>query len=204
MSQHALRRQLLKQRRQLAKQQQRAAAKSLVQQVIRTRWLQKAQHIAFYMAVRCEIDPQPVLRRALAMKKRCYLPVLHPLKPRRLLFVRYQRHTRLIRNRYGILEPVFKPCHVISPRALNLVFVPLVGFDQQGNRLGMGGGYYDTTFAFLRKRIHARRQQPKLVGLAYNFQHVKQLQPNPWDIPLQAVITQRGVCNVKFCGGSTF
>jgi 5-formyltetrahydrofolate cyclo-ligase len=75
----------------------------------------------------------------------------------------------------------------IQPLALDLVLTPLVGFDHKGNRLGMGGGYYDRSFAFLLRRQNWKK--PRLVGLAYDFQQLDKLPAKNWDVPLTAVAT---------------
>ena len=74
-------------------------------------------------------------------------------------------------------------------RQLDVVIAPLVAFDESLNRLGMGGGYYDRTFAF-RKRARVLRR-PVLIGVAYSFQRVDRLQPENWDVPLDVVITEK-------------
>ncbi len=78
----------------------------------------------------------------------------------------------------------------LSARDLDLVFVPLVGFDATGMRLGMGAGYYDRAFAFLRQRRHWRH--PRLIGLAYSFQQVPHIEGAPHDVRLNCVITEKG------------
>jgi len=75
--------------------------------------------------------------------------------------------------------------------ALDIALVPLVAFDDYGRRLGMGGGYYDRTFAYLRHREHWRR--PKLIGVAFEFQRVAELPAQPWDVPLDGIITEKGL-----------
>src|SRR5687767_13746260 len=95
------------------------------------------------------------------------------------------------RNRFGIPEPTGRRC---APQQLDLVLLPLVAFDRRGARLGMGGGFYDRTFAFLRV---AGRRKPRLVGLAHHFQEVAQLPREPWDVPLAAIVTERGWVSVK-------
>lgn len=95
--------------------------------------------------------------------------------------------TPMTSNRYGIPEPVdAKPLHA---RQLDLLLMPLVGFDLAGRRLGMGGGYYDATLAFLRHRRHWRK--PRLVGVAFECQRVETLPHDPWDMPLDAVLTEK-------------
>ena len=90
-------------------------------------------------------------------------------------------------NRYGIPEPM--DTQPRSARQLDLLLIPLVGFDSAGHRLGMGGGYYDATLAFLRHRRHWRK--PRLLGVAYECQKVEALPHDPWDMPLDAVLTER-------------
>jgi len=89
-------------------------------------------------------------------------------------------------NFYGIPEP--RPIELIDPRTLDLVLTPLVAFDGSGHRIGMGGGYYDRSFAFLRRRRYWRK--PHLLGLAYELQKLPAIIPNDWDIPLDAVATE--------------
>ena len=102
-------------------------------------------------------------------------------------FARYRPGDKLVRNRWGILEPDWRPGRWVSARRPSVVLTPLVAFDGGGNRLGQGGGYYDRTFAF---RNAARRwRRPLLLGLAYEFQQVGKLEAKPTDVPLDAVIT---------------
>ena len=133
----------------------------------------------------------PILEQAAASGKRCYLPVLHPFLHGRLLFCRWQPGERLWPNRFGILEPRSRRDHILPARRLDLVIVPLLGFDIACHRLGMGGGYYDRTFAFLNQRRHIRR--PLLIGLAHELQLVDRLDPQPWDVQLDAVVTAQRI-----------
>jgi 5-formyltetrahydrofolate cyclo-ligase len=119
------------------------------------------------------------------MRRRCYLPVL-PRRGRVMRFGRIAGKTPMQRNRYGIPEPV--DARPLRARQLDLLLMPLVGFDAQGYRLGMGGGYYDATLAFMRHRRWWRR--PRLVGIAYECQRVETLPRDPWDMPLDAVLTE--------------
>ena len=95
----------------------------------------------------------------------------------------------MIRNRFGIPEPDVRGGGLIAARDLDLVIVPLLGFDKACNRIGMGGGYYDRSFAFARRLEHI--SAPFMLGFAHEAQRVESLQVRPWDIPLDAVATQR-------------
>jgi 5-formyltetrahydrofolate cyclo-ligase len=91
-------------------------------------------------------------------------------------------------NRYGIPEPVLEPASTLAPDQLQWALLPLLGFDRGGGRLGMGGGYYDRAFAFRR----GSAAPPRLVGVGYAFQELPALDAEPWDVPLDAVVTEHG------------
>ena len=106
-------------------------------------------------------------------------------------FAPYASEDTLKANRYGIPEP---NCHAnewIEPHQLDLVLMPLVGFDSEGNRLGMGGGYYDRSFAFLTQP--GSIQKPHLLGIAHELQRVDTLPHEAWDVPMNAVVTEQGL-----------
>ncbi len=184
-----LRRELRRQRAALSREQQTQAAVMIARQLIHCRWFRSARHIAAYIPYRGEVDPMPIVDMARLAGKRLYLPRIHRYRPRRLDFLPWTPQTRLSPNRFGILEPQGVRVDTIPITRLDLVLTPLLGFDRQGRRLGMGGGYYDASFAFLRQRRHWHK--PYLVGLAYEFQGLEALPSRPWDIPLTAVITER-------------
>lgn len=183
-----LRKRLREQRRSLAAHDKRRYSRLLAKSFAKTNLFRNSTRIAFYLANDGELDLAPLMRVAWRMKKKCYLPILSPPFRRHLLyFGRYRQGDPLVANQYGIAEPKVAPRHWLPGRRLDLVLTPLVAFDTQGNRLGMGGGYYDRTFAYLRSRNRWRR--PKLVGIAYDFQQVDQLGSAAWDVPLSAVAT---------------
>lgn len=123
-----------------------------------------------------EIDPGAALRRARALGCRVYFPVVTSLRQRRMRFVTAIEDGRR---------------ETVSPHWLDLVLVPLVGFDARGNRLGMGAGFYDRQFAFLRNRRIWRR--PLLLGIAFEVQKLPRLTEAAHDVPLWGVVTERGV-----------
>ena len=114
------------------------------------------------------------------------LPALHGDT---LWFLPCDRHTPLAPNRFGIPEPDVAPEARCRPRDLDLVLMPLVAFDASGNRLGMGGGFYDRTFSYLRNRTFWKK--PMLLGVAYEFQRLETIASHPWDIPLQGIATEK-------------
>jgi len=153
-----------------------------------SRVFRTSRRIAFYLANDGEMDPLPLLLRACSMRKHCYLPILDPLAANRLWFVPYRAGDALKPNRFGIPEPVHAPRMRVRAHTLDLILAPLVAFDRRGNRLGMGGGYYDRSLEFLRRRRHWRR--PRLYGLAYEFQRVARLRSAAWDIGLDGCFSE--------------
>jgi 5-formyltetrahydrofolate cyclo-ligase len=170
--------------------QQELARQHLEHIICHSHYFKNAQHIALYLAHDGEIDPHYVLTQAVAAGKNCYLPVLTP--EGKLWFSLYQPGDALHLNHLGIHEP--KQNSRKPAEQLDLVLMPLVGFDRQGGRLGMGGGYYDKTFAFIKQTGSGNK--PKLLGLAHTNQEVEKLELASWDIPLSAVATDKELITI--------
>lgn len=158
--------------------------------------MRRARRIALYWPADGEIDPRALMRDVRFRGKRFYLPVLSPLKRRDgapLWFARYRPGERLLPNRFGIPEPTGRGAHLIRPRHLDLMILPVVGFDAQGRRLGMGGGFYDRTLAF--RHRHALSGRPRLIGVAHECQRLDRIEPRPWDVRLDAILTESRLYN---------
>ncbi|MDR0780496.1 MAG: 5-formyltetrahydrofolate cyclo-ligase [Pseudomonadales bacterium] len=181
-----LRRELRRRRRALTPRQQQQAALALYRRVVTSNLFRFSRRLAFTLARDGEISSERLLHEAVRRGKRCYLPVMRQSSNTHLSFREWRRGARLRKGRFGILEPHLG--RLGAPYALDVVFMPLVGFDARCNRLGMGRAYYDNTFAFLRRTQRAR---PALVGLAHDCQRVDQLALAPWDVPLCAIATDR-------------
>ncbi|MEH6649668.1 MAG: 5-formyltetrahydrofolate cyclo-ligase [Motiliproteus sp.] len=195
MTRNQLRQSLRRKRRALSPKQQQRAANKLCRILQREPLFLRSKRIGFYLASDGEISPQPLIDIALKMGKQCFLPVLHPIRHNRLWFIRHQPGSRLIKNCYGIPEPDIRRQPRILPQTLDLVLLPLVGFDPQGGRLGMGGGYYDRTFAFKQTRSDVvnkpARRSPYLIGLAHELQKQPSLELAAWDIPLAGIASDQ-------------
>jgi len=186
-----LRQQIRQQRRALSATQRQHHAKAMANQLVHSHIFRSARNIACYLANDGEMDLQPVIRRLEAMNKQCYLPLLSEGKEKRMWFAPYNLGDPLKHNRYGIPEPDCSAHAWLAPQQLDLVLMPLVAFDPEGNRLGMGGGYYDRSFAFL-NRLHGIKK-PRLVGVAYQLQRCQALPYEPWDVPMSGIVTECGV-----------
>jgi 5-formyltetrahydrofolate cyclo-ligase len=187
-----LRQQLRRQRRSLSFDQQQLASLLLKTNINAAGLLRGHQHIAFYLSNDGEIDPYPLILQAHKQGSHCYLPVLAP--GGKLWFVLYKPGDKLKNNRFGIPEPANKRRRR-KAWSLGVVLLPLVGFDRQGGRLGMGGGFYDQSFK--NKRLIPAMKQPQLIGLAHHCQELESLTMESWDIPLSQIVTDRDVISVK-------
>ncbi|MDH5737705.1 MAG: 5-formyltetrahydrofolate cyclo-ligase, partial [Gammaproteobacteria bacterium] len=158
-------------------------------------------HLAFYYPAGSELDTGPLIEAASRLpNKTCYLPVLGDRLDRLSgTWMHFQRYdpqiTPLVSNRYSIAEPVLDPAARRPICMLDVVFVPLVAFDNLGHRLGMGQGYYDRTL----DTRHTRWRKPLLVGLAHSIQQAQTLKTNPWDVPMDLIVTEKEI--IQFCKG---
>ncbi|TXS93930.1 5-formyltetrahydrofolate cyclo-ligase [Parahaliea maris] len=143
---------------------------------------QRYQHVALYVAADGELDPTPLAQACRQQGRTLYLPRL--LGPGQMCFAQWEDNRPLERNRYGIPEPDAGAA-LREASELDLMLLPLVGWDRSGNRLGMGAGYYDRALAEGRPRL--------LVGLAYGTQEVDRLPADPWDIRLDFVLCESGL-----------
>ncbi|OUS14058.1 5-formyltetrahydrofolate cyclo-ligase [Gammaproteobacteria bacterium 53_120_T64] len=181
---------LRQQRRSLSARQQRRAATALGQRLSQLTLFQHARRIAYYIANDGEISPQPAIDAVWKRGRLTYLPVLHPLKIKRLYFARHQALSTLRHNRFGIPEPQLGSTSLAPLWTLDIILLPLVAFDRSGNRLGMGGGFYDRSLAALN---HSAMKRPLFIGLAHHCQEVTQLESQNWDIPLNMIVTDREI-----------
>lgn len=156
----------------------------------------RANKIALYIAVGAECPTLPVTVAAETAGKALHYPTLNPRLQDRMQFVKIDADTHWRTGRFHIPEPVpHRRGAFASLRHLDLVVIPLVGFDHCGNRLGMGAGFYDRSLAFRRLRRHWLK--PFLLGLAYDCQQTGKIPCQPWDVPLDGVVTESGLTYFK-------
>ncbi len=179
------------QRRSLSAQQCRKAAQGLAQNLTRLPAFRNSRRVAMYFTNDNELDPGVAMTRAQDYRKQCFVPVLYSGRLRKLWFAPVLEKQNYAPNKLGIPEPTGTSRHWLSPMQLDLIVLPLVAFDRTGNRIGMGGGYYDRTLAYLQLRQFWRR--PKLVGIAYEFQCLDSIDTDNWDVGLQAIVTESNI-----------
>jgi len=187
----SIRAQLREKRRELTPDQQLLAGESLLEQLSRLHSFRTSKRIACYLPNDGEIDTGPVINWILQNNKACYLPVLSRVCGNRLRFAAVDYSTDMGLNQFGIPEPVTRLRELVSATHLDMVLLPLVGFDIYGNRIGMGGGYYDRSLQLLRHRRHWHK--PRLFGLAHEMQKLEKIAVQPWDVPLQGIVTDEKI-----------
>ena len=170
-------------RRTLSADQQTHFAELAARRMLALPQVMQAKTIALFLSFDGELSTAPLIQALWQSGKAVYLPVLHPFSNGNLLFLRYGEVTPLVRNRLKILEPQLDVRQVLPVSQLDVLVTPLVAFDSLGQRLGMGGGFYDRTMQ--------NRQQHHFypVGLAHDCQWVPELPVEAWDVPLPAVVT---------------
>lgn len=199
MSTPQLRQSIRLQRRALNPAAAASCARQLAHHARYDRLVTGSRHIAAYLTADGEMDPLPLMHELWSLGKHIYLPVLVTFSHQKLWFAKFEPGDELVYNRYGILEPLHRK--LIKPCALDLVLAPLVAFDTAGHRIGMGGGYYDRSFAFLQHRQHWRK--PRMLGVAYEFQKQPTIQPNAWDVPLDAIATEARIYHAPAASADT-
>jgi len=185
-----LREALRARRRSLSPARQRQAGVSLLHVLSGHQIWNRSRRLAAYCACDGEIDPRPLVERAWQQGRQVFLPVVNRLN-HKLDFYRWDENTSLIRNRYGIEEPCTGAAsYKAAPWTLDLVLMPLTGFDAACRRLGMGGGFYDRTFADTQTGM--ARRKPWLVGMAHACQRVERVPTDDHDLSLSLVATDAG------------
>lgn len=218
MTKSEIRKLIRAQRNSLSVEYRDKAAKKCLETIISNNLLINLSHIAVYLPNDCELDLTYLIKYCWENNINCYLPVVEDTiklphdscQSKVLSFVKYNSDSKLKINKYNILEPELLSEHkklnitnqhnigldnsFINPTDIDLVFVPLVAFTKSGQRLGMGGGYYDQTFAFLANSSNNNNKsgikKPKLIGAAYELQCVDALPIESWDINLDGIVTE--------------
>lgn len=180
-----IRKQIRHKRKSLSARDQTNAAHHIGKQLEHFPPLLTAKHVALYLSTDGELDTRSIIEYCWQTGKNVYLPVLHPFSQGHLLFLNYTPETQMVENKYHISEPKLTLPAVIPMAQLDIIFTPLVAFDEHGQRLGMGGGYYDRSL----EHWYKTGEGAVPVGLAHDCQQVELLPSEQWDIPLPYVIT---------------
>lgn len=182
-----LRASIREQRRALSRLAQQQAAKALAEQLQNCQEIRQAKTIGMYVASDGEIDLAPIMHWCWERQIDTVAPIVES-RAKLLKFAYLERDSTLVKNRLGILEPELDDRKPLEVGMLDVLLMPLVAFDDNGNRLGMGGGFYDAT---LRANQQAAGRQPLRVGAAHELQRTGQIDSDPWDVPLDMLATEQ-------------
>jgi 5-formyltetrahydrofolate cyclo-ligase len=169
-----------------------AAERAIVAALRRLRVFRRGRRVAVYLAMPGEVSLTDALAAALGSGAEIFVPQVTRQRRGRMRFVRLRRGSVLRRNAFGIVGPAGHARDSVSPLRLDAILMPVVGFDRDGNRLGMGAGYYDRALQRRRDRTRPWRR-PTLVGVAFGCQEVARIEPSSWDVALDLVVTEREV-----------
>ena len=176
-------------RRDLSSTDRERASLDLTKRLLALPGILHARRVAAYVANDGEIDPLPALTELVMTGVHGYLPVLFNTRRPRVRFARYFPNAPLAKGRFDIPIPLHDQKNLLDPVQLDWLLMPLVAFDANGNRLGMGGGFYDASLASRRAKKNWLR--PRLIGIAHEFQRVDGLSVDSWDIPLDGILTDQ-------------
>ena len=183
---HALRRELRSARAQMG-HQGRLAAGQTVNRLLK-RYIKKGRKIGVYWPMGSELRLDGFVRAAQKRGAKLYLPYIEP-RSRRMWFTPYPADgikQERKRGRAKLHVPQFAG-HKIRVHGLSILFVPIVGMDREGYRLGQAGGYYDATLSAMKHRLQA-----KTIGVGFACQLVDRLPHEAHDVPLDGFVSERG------------
>ena len=169
----------------LSQQQQLQASVALAQQIAIHPLIPQAKRVAIYLANDGELDTSAAIEWFWAKNIAVCLPILHPFSPGHLLFMDYSADTLMRANRFGIMEPSLACHQIVHKKEIDVIFTPLVAFDASGNRLGMGGGFYDRTL----EQWQQHKLGPYPIGIAHDCQEYPAIPTEVWDVPLPELLT---------------
>jgi len=187
-----IRQSIRKKRRQMDDSLRLAASQQICRAIAGRADFQAARSVAVFLTFDGEPDLKSLIAAAWDQGQRVYLPIVVE-KEQPMRFAAYDRSTKLVPNQFGILEPDLQDSQFIEPSELDCVLAPLVAFDAQCHRVGVGGGFYDRTFAFKRTTAENRSATtagPVMIGVAFELQKIAVIEPQSWDVPLDAVVTE--------------
>lgn len=177
-----LRQALKAKRNQISVPEKMAAAEAVAQHIL-AQLSESGGTLAAYWACSGEL-PLHILQMRLPSHWIWCLPVVQA--NRQLLFAPWRPGDELVTNQYGIPEPTLAPSSCLRPNELSAVLVPLLGFTRHGQRLGMGGGFYDASFAFRKNQF----APPKLIGVGFACQEIEAIDGQDWDVNMDAIATE--------------
>jgi 5-formyltetrahydrofolate cyclo-ligase len=177
-----LRKSMLEKRKKLSAEERKDASFHIQQTLLGSEVYISAKNMVLYSAIHNEVDFNLVINDALTSGREVFLPVVAELG---LIFRQVKDACSLRKGSFGILEPPALNS-VISLEKVDMVVVPGIAFDLQGQRVGYGKGFYD-------KVLHALEGSGKLIAVCYDFQLVDDIAGEPHDVLVDMIITEKRI-----------
>ena len=180
----------LSRRRAIPSIKRRQASRKAANALLRSRFVRPGSRIGVYLAHASELDTKPLIRALHHRGVQIFVPVVRQ-RQGTMIFVRLHETTPVVRSGLRVMQPATR--RPACPLAqLDIIIIPIIGFDCKGRRIGQGGGYYDRTLYRARTR-----RRPKKWGFAYKAQELNSIPDEPWDLTLDSVVTERGFQHIK-------
>lgn len=180
MDKKNIRKKIIAKRKSIANSKYQYASKVITHKLLSLNAYTNAQQIGLYMAINNEIDLKKIWQNAQQNAKNCYFPRIKNTD--KMQFYKACNPDQFTKNQWGILEPFAIPENYIEPNALDIIIIPMVAFDNYGNRIGMGAGYYDKALQNCVQTI--------LIGVGYEFQKITKINAETWDVKLDIIVTE--------------
>tara|TARA_Y100000768_G_C23785574_1_gene590127 strand:+ start:121 stop:705 length:585 start_codon:yes stop_codon:yes gene_type:complete len=166
------------------------ASRRIFEHLVELSHYKNSTKIGCYVSTRYEVQTESIISSIHEGEKELFLPKIKPNSE--MDFVQISRKTQFYRNKFGIKEPESNNISIESN--LDLVVLPLVAFDVNKNRIGMGGGYYDRKFEKLNtNEKNIQNREPILIGLGFDCQKTEEIQTEKWDVKLTCIISESGI-----------
>jgi len=185
INKNIIRNKLIHQRNGLNSQQVIELSLAICNKILSSKVFIQNSTVALYDCVNNEVDLSVLYKQ----NKKLALPVIG--NKVKMDFYRFNPQITLLKNKFGINEPI--DSSLVYSNEIDLCLVPLVGFNRTGDRLGMGGGYYDRYFG----KNYLNKKSLILAGVAYDFQENDTIKAEPWDTPLNLIFTNKEVIHCE-------
>jgi len=183
-----VRRELIVLRKNLSKDEVFEKSNKIKNRLFKMKEFKEASSILFYVSYDNEVYTHEMIKDCIKNKKNVVVPVTDK-KNKKLIFSKLENWDDLSPGAYNILEPNKEKIKEISINEIDLIIVPGVGFDENGNRIGHGKGYYDNLLKNSTKALH--------IGLTFESQILKQIPIDAQDIPVKKIITEKRLIDCK-------
>jgi len=180
-----IREQMQKLRNSLSYEEVREKSKNIHEILFALDDFKRADMIMTYVSFRNEVDTYGIINELLKADKKVVVPVCNTSKinliPSRLLSI-----DELSFSHFGLMEPKGPYIRPVNPEEIDIILVPGLAFDKNKNRLGFGKGYYD-------RFLNQVRFDSLKIALAFHFQILDILPVESWDVPMDMIITEKGI-----------